>query len=110
MYLPKADLYNRLKTLPYFVAQTKPAVFTELPAVMFGIGNQAVRADLDGGIASQEIEIQMDIWAEDSVSASEAVSRVEGIMRSNQYRMSYASDVPNPGNLHHVVCRFSGQV
>ena len=66
MYLPKKDVYNSLKELPCFVAQSKPAVFNELPAVIFGVGNNAVIADLDGEISSQDVEIQIDIWAEDS--------------------------------------------
>ena len=107
MYLPKTDVYNSLKALPYFVSQSQPAVFTDLPAVIFSVGNNAVTADLDGAIASQDVEIQLDIWAEDSVTASSALSEVEAIMRSNQYIMSFSNDVPNAGNLHHIVSRFS---
>ena len=107
MYLPKTDVYTSLKALPYFVSQSKPAVFTDLPAVIFGVGNNAVTADLDGAIASQEVEIQIDIWAEDSATASSILSEVEAIMRSNLYTLSFSNDVPNVGNLHHIVCRFS---
>lgn len=110
MYLPKTDVYNSLKALPCFVAQTKPAVFTDLPAVIFSVGNNAITTDLDGAISSQDIEIQVDIWAEDSVTASSVLSQVEEIMRSNQYIMSFSNDVPNAGNLLHVVNRFSKQV
>lgn len=110
MYLPKTDVYNSLKALPYFVAQKQPAVFTDLPAVVFTVGNNAVSVDLDGAIVSQEIEIQIDIWAEDSVTASLVLSQVEEIMRSNQYIMSFSNDVPNAGNLYHVVNRFAKTV
>ena len=110
MYLPKADVYNSLKTLGYFVAQTKPAVFTDLPAITFSVGNNAVSADLDGNITSQDIEVQLDIWAEDSVTASTVLAQVEGLMRSNLYIMSFSNDVPNADNLHHVVCRFAKHV
>lgn len=106
MYLPKADVFNSLKTLGYYVSQTHPAVFTDLPAIVFHVGNNAISADLDGDILSQDIEVQIDIWAEDSVTASTVLSQVEGLMRSNQYIMSYSNDVPNAGNLHHIVCRF----
>lgn len=110
MYLPKTDVYNSLKALPCFVSQTKPAVFTELPAVIFSVGNNAITADLDGTILSQDIEMQIDIWAEDSVTASSVLSQVEEIMRSNQYIMSFSNDVPNVSNLHHIVCRFAKQI
>jgi hypothetical protein len=110
MYLPKTDIYNSLKTLPYHVSQTQPAIFTELPAVIFSVGNNAVNTDLDGEISSQDIEIQIDIWAEDSVTASTVLSQVEEIMRSNLYIMSFSNDVPNVSNLYHIVCRFAKSI
>lgn len=107
MYLPKTDVYNSLKALPCHVSQTHPAIFTDLPAIIFSVGNNAISADLDGEISSQDIEIQIDIWAEDSVTASTVLSQVEGIMRSNLYIMSFSNDVPNISNLYHIVCRFA---
>ena len=107
MYLPKADVYSSLKELPYHVSQSQPAIFTELPAVIFKVGNNAVSTDLDGEISSQDIEIQIDIWAEDSVTASTVLSQVEELMRSNLYILSFSNDVPNAGNLQHIVCRFA---
>ena len=107
MYLPKADVYNSLKTLGYFVSQSHPAVFTDLPAIVFNVGNNAISTDLDGDILSQEIEIQVDIWAEDSVTASTVLSQVEETMRLNQYIMSFSNDVPNAGDLYHIACRFA---
>lgn len=110
MYLPKTDVYNSLKTLPYFVSQTQPTIFTDLPAIVFKVGNNGVSTDLDGEISSQDIEIQVDIWAEDSVTASTVLSQVEEIMRSNFYIMSFSNDVPNVSNLYHTVCRFAKQI
>lgn len=110
MYLPKADVYNSLTTLPYFVSQTQPAIFTDLPAIIFSVGNNAVSTDLDGEISSQDIEIQIDIWAEDSVTASTILSQVEEIMRSNLYILSFSNDVPNVSNLYHIVSRFAKQI
>ena len=110
MYLPKADVFNSLKTLPYYVSQTQPPIFTDLPAIIFSVGNNAVSTDLDGNISSQDIEIQIDIWAEDSVTASSVLSQVEELMRSNLYIMSFSNDVPNVDNLYHTVCRFSKQI
>lgn len=107
MYLPKADVFESLKALNYYTAQSQPAVFTDTPAIIFSVGNNAVNVDLDGAIASQDIEISIDIWADDSVTASKVLSQVEEVMRSNNYIMSYSNDVPNAGNLHHIVCRFT---
>ena len=110
MYLPKADVYNSLKTLPYYVSQTQPPIFNELPAIIFSVGNNAISTDLDGNISSQDIEIQIDIWAEDSVKASEILSQVEELMRSNLSIMSFSNDVPNVSNLYHIVCRFAKKI
>ncbi len=110
MYLPKTDIYNSLKELPYHVSQTQPAIFTDLPAIIFSVGNNAITTDLDGDIASQDVEIQIDIWAEDSVTASTILSQVEEIMRSNLYIMSFSNDVPNVSNLYHIVTRFAKSI
>lgn len=107
MYLPKSDIFNSLKKLNYYVSQTQPATFNELPAIIFRVGNNSVNTDLDNNILSQDLEIQIDIWAEDSVTASTVLSQVEETMRSNLYTMSYSNDVPNIGNLYHIVSRFT---
>lgn len=107
MYLPKSDIYNSLKELNYFVSQTQPSEFTELPAIIFSVGNNSINTDLDNVVLNQEIEVVIDIWAEDSVTASEVLSQVENVMRLNLYNMSYSSDIPNIGNLYHINCRFS---
>ena len=107
MYLPKTDIYNSLKTLNYYVAQTQPPTFNNLPAIIFRVGNNDINLDLDNIIISQDIEVIIDIWAEDSVTASTVLSQVEGIMRDNYYNMSYSSDVPNTGNLFHINTRFT---
>ena len=110
MYLPKADVYNSLKELPYHVSQTQPATLTDLPAIIFSVGNNSVSTDLDGEISSQDIEIQIDIWAEDSVTASTVLYQVEKLMRSNLYILSFSNDVPNVSNLYHIVCRFAKRI
>lgn len=107
MYLPKSDIYNSLKQLNYYVSQTQPSEFTELPAIIFSVGNNSINTDLDNNILSQDIEIIVDIWAEDSVTASKVLSQVENVMRINLYNMSFSSDIPNSGNLYHINNRFT---
>lgn len=107
MYLPKSDIYTILRTLNYYVAQSQPDTFNDLPAIIFKVGNNAVDVDLDNTIIKQNIEIIIDIWAEDSVTASTVLSQVEEIMRNNNYIMSFSNDIPNIGNLYHINCRFT---
>lgn len=107
MYLPKSDIYNSLKELNYYVSQTQPSEFTDLPAIIFRIENNSINPDLDNNIISQDIEVMIDIWAEDSVTASKVLSQVEQVMRINLYNMSFSKDVPNSGNLYHINNRFT---
>lgn len=107
MYTPKSDIYSSLKKLDYYVSQTQPPTFNELPAIIFNVGNNTLNYDLDNNIISQDLEIIVDIWAEDSVTASKVLSQVEEIMRLNLYKMSYSNDVPNNRNLYHISNRFT---
>lgn len=110
MYLPKSDVYESLKKLNYYVSPTQPPQFNELPAIIYSVGNNSIVTDLDNNILSQDLEIQIDIWAEDSVTASNVLSQVEETMRSNLYKMSFSNDVPNIGNLYHIVSRFTKSI
>lgn len=107
MYLPKTDVYESLKKLNYYVSQVQPPIFTDLPAIIFRVGNNVPEYDLDNNILNQDLEIQIDIWADDSVTASNVLTQVEEIMRSNYYKLSHSSDVPNISNLYHIVNRFT---
>ena len=107
MYLPKSDIFTSLESLGYPVSQIQPTEFNELPAITFNIINNSINPNLDNEILSQEIEVAIDIWAEDSVTASNILFQVEEIMRNNQYNMSYSNDVPNIGNLYHIYSRFT---
>lgn len=106
MYLPKSDLYKELKTLNYFTAQTQPAVFKKLPAIIFRVDDNSINTDLSNNIAYQDINVTVDIWAESSVQASKVLDEVEFLMRKNYWKMNNSSDVPNEGNLYHIVSRF----
>ena len=107
MYLPKKDVYESLLTLGYSVEQAQPETFTNIPAIIFRCENNIVELALDGNICSQDIEITIDIWGDGSAEASQVLSEVEEVMRSNYYTMTYSSDVPNSGNLHHILSRFA---
>lgn len=110
MYLPKKDIYEILKELKVEVSQTQPTVFNKLPYINFSITDNSISLDLNNEINCQDIEVQIDIWAEDSVSASNLLSKTEEKMRENLYTMTYSADVPNPGNIFHIVSRFQTKI
>jgi len=107
MYLPKKDILNILKTLPYTISQSNEAVFNELPAITFRVGDNSVNVDLDNEILYQDIVIVIDIWAEESLKASSMLSEIEALMRHNGYKLNFSTDVPNVDkNIYHISTRF----
>lgn len=107
MYVPKEEIFKILSELGCAVSQTKPPVFNELPYITFTVTGNDINTFLDNSIAYQDITVQVDIWADDSPSASNLLSKVEEKMRNNFYNMIYSSDVPNNGNVFHIVSRFT---
>lgn len=109
MYLPKADIFSMLKdlkTIPYDVKQSSQNVFSNLPAVTYRVSTNKIQLDLDSEINSQDIEIIIDIWSEDSVTASNVLSDVERIMRLSDYRLDFSADIIDPNGLFHITSRF----
>lgn len=108
MYLPKKDIFDSLKAINnnYFVSQYQPPTFNTTPAIIFRLGDNAINTDLDNTIASQEIEIIIDVYGLDSVTVSNVLDEVENKLRTMEYRMTYCSDIPSTGNLHHINARF----
>lgn len=109
MYIPKPQVYEALKALGYYCHQGAQAVFAddEVPAITFRVDNNSANLDLDNEIASQDIEVVIDVWADDSPTASKILSETEEAMRKIGYRLSYSADVPSPeGSLAHINCRF----
>lgn len=109
MYLPKTYIFsmlNELKTIPYDVKQSNQNVFTKLPAVTFRVSTNKIQLDMDNEISSQNVEIIIDIWSEDSVTASNVLSDVERIMRMSEYRLDFSADIIDPNGLFHITSRF----
>ncbi len=106
MYLPKTDIYNKLKTLGYPVYQEQPTIFNERPCITFKVLNNSTILDLDNEIMSQNVEVGIDIWADTSVVASQVLTQIEDVMREELYIMTYSSDVPNTSDLYHINARF----
>lgn len=106
MYLPKEDVLNMLSELPCQVEQNNPVVFNNLPVTTFKVSGNSVDLDLDGDIRKQDIEIGIDIWSETSVEASQILNSVESVMRANDYKMTFSSDIPNIDSIFHISSRF----
>lgn len=107
MYLPKQDVYEILQSLGYTVTQTQQTIFNTLPTIVFRVSDNSIETDLNNEIAYQNIEVIIDIWADTSVEASRVLSEVEEILRNQLWKMTYSADVPNTGDIFHIVSRFS---
>jgi hypothetical protein len=107
MFKPKKEVYDKLRELPYTVIQGSQAVFNDLPAITFLVQNNAVNLDLSNEIASQDVIIGVDIWADKSETASSILVEVEAKMREIFYQLSSSLDVPNvDASIHHIACSF----
>ncbi len=107
MYQPKSDVYKKLSSLGYSCTQGSQAVLNETPAITFRIGDNTPRYDLDKEITAQDIEVIVDVFADDSVTLSRITSEVEAAMREIDYLLTFSTDVPSPeGALFHANCRF----
>lgn len=111
MFTPKAEIQKTLSALGYYCRQGSQAVFADgqVPAITFRIDNNNVNLDLDNEIVSQDVTVNVDIFADDSVTASTVLAKAEIAMRVIGYRLSYSTDVPQPeGAMFHINATFDG--
>ncbi len=111
MFTPKTEIYDALKKLGYTVIQGSQATFTKTPAITFSVANNSVNLNLDREITHQNLTVVVDIWADDSPTASRILTEVEAAMRAIGYQMTYSADIPAPvGALNHINCRLEAIV
>lgn len=110
MFNPKPEIYEKLCEIEGVdVSQSSQNIFNNVPAVTYRIDGNATEYYLENDIASQEIRCTIDIFAEDSVTASNILVQVEAKMRELKYRLNNSLDVPAPeGALYHINATFVG--
>lgn len=109
LFNPKPEIFNKLSELGYPVVQSSQNKFNEVPALTFRIDGNITDYDLGNDVASQEIVVTVDIWANDSVTASSILVQAEAKMRELKYRLNTSLDVPSPeGALYHINATFNG--
>ncbi len=104
----KQEVYQALKTLDgATVTQNNQTVFNETPAITFSLSNIYTDQNLERQIIRAEIEVKVDLWAETTKENSQLLKRVEQLLRQNDWRLTYAQDIPNPDpRLQHTTARF----
>lgn len=110
MYNPKPEIYQKLSEIEgVSVLQSSQNEFTSVPAVTYRIDGQTGNYDLDNQLYRQDILVTIDIFTDDSVTASHILENVEAKMRDLNFRLSTAIDVPQPeGALFHKNASFEG--
>lgn len=110
MYNPKKEIYQKLCEIEgVSVSQSAQNIFNEVPAVTYRIEGNAADYYLENDIASQRIYCVIDIWADESTTASALLVKVEAKMRELKYRLNNSLDVPSPeGSLYHINATFTG--
>lgn len=109
MFNPKREIVSKLRELNYPVSRSSNNVFNEVPAITYRIGGNENDYYLENDIASQRIIVTIDIWTEDSVTASNILVQVEAKMRELKYRLTNSLDVDSPeGALYHINATFVG--
>ena len=109
LYNPKPEIFKKLSELDYPVTQSSQNIFNTVPAITYSIQGNSADYDLDNEIASQSILVSVDIWTDDSKTASSILAQVEAKMRELLYRLNTSLDVPSPeGALYHINATFVG--
>lgn len=109
MYEPKVDICNSLKTIEGVeVYQKKPKKFLtdKLPAVTFFVLRNETNLNLDNEIATQDLAIQIDVWADRSTEATNTLKQIEAVMRENFYTLRFSQDFDDPSGLNRITTRF----
>lgn len=108
----KATIYSTLNTISgVSVSQSTQSVVNSFPAITFSLSDNQNTIDLDGDLLHQNTEITVDFWAKSSTTNSANMATAEAKLRAIGYRMSFASDVPDPDDsVFHVNTRFEALV
>ena len=110
MHNPKPDIYAKLCEIEdVAVSQSSNNIFNSVPAITYRIDGNSADYDLSNEIAAQQILCTIDIFANDSKTASRLLAQVEAKMRELKYRLNNSLDVPSPeGALYHINVTFVG--
>jgi len=91
---PKSEIYTILSGLGN-AYQMRMGVTRDMPCYIYQvIGNVPVYS-LDKQVEYQNIEVAIDIYAEDSEGSGGLLTTLVDTMLINNYRMTYCADIPN---------------
>lgn len=99
-YIPNADVYTLLQTVATATGATvdmgNPDTVATLPAITYYNGANDPTLTHDKEIATQTLEIIIDIWSKTASSASAIMVELVQTMHANNYMIKSSNDVPDP--------------
>jgi hypothetical protein len=102
MLEPKATIYSLLTTVCDTVYQVRPEVLSVFPCITFQISNNTPVYELEKEIGYQDIDTMIDIWDTTSSGTGKLLVDVQDMMLDEGYRLTFATDVPDPEGISHI--------
>ncbi len=104
---PKSLIYTKLSELSTPVFQDRPEVLEQMPCIAFSISSNIPQYDLDSDIGTQNINVNVDIFAKTSTESGDIFKLVELKMREIKYLCTLNADVPDPEGYSHLRLQFT---
>lgn len=102
MNLEKDTIYNLLSTLEYNVYNRRPQIIAELPTILYTLGSQDNFYNLDKEIAYGDRIFDIDIYATNSVEATEIVEDIEGVLSDAGFLVQFVAEIPEEDEVVHL--------
>jgi hypothetical protein len=90
-----------------FVSLDRPKVIARFPSITFSVGLNVPNYDLDNEIRGQNIDINLDIWTEESPQAGKILKLVEKKLRTLGYQCTFNRDILDPSGKFHLTTVFT---
>lgn len=106
---PSKLIYDTLKAISgVTVYQNRPEILPEnqMPIVLFSVVGNSPLYTLQKDVANQKYEVNVEIYAKDSVETTSALKQVESAMRNIDFLMSGSINIPDPENYSHKSVKF----
>ena len=99
MLEPKSEIYTILSSIGT-AYQRRAGVVRDMPCYIYDITGNTPIYSLDKEVEYQEIEVTIDIFAENSKESGPLLTTLVETMINNDYRMTYCSDISDDKYSH----------
>lgn len=98
---PKSKIYTILSGIEGATTyQMRPRVVEDIPCFMYSVTGDTPVYSLDKEVEYQNIEVSIDIFAENSQTSGSLLATLVETMLTNNYRMTFCTDVSDDDYSH----------